>query len=237
MIGEHFYHKSIKKVIATFGSLFSDVTVETGKGNIIKVPIHYAQKQKFVEVLAHNEDLRNTRKDVALPIMGFEIVNYAYAPEQMTNHLNVQHKTVANPGADKVEFMFSSIPYNIGIELYLATSTVDEMYQVIEQIIPFFAPQLTVTIRDKDLFNLKTNITFDMTAISQDIQNENEFDQKRTIMCNFSFIAHTKFHSNPRSIQRIKDVIINMSETDHEKVFDQLLGKRDPVDDEFKWSK
>ena len=50
-------------------------------------------------------------------------------------------------------------------------------------------------------------------------------------------MAHTKFHSNPRSIQRIKDVIINMSEKDHEELFDKLVGHRDNNDEEFKWSK
>lgn len=234
MIGDHFYHRSIKKVIATFGSLFSDVTVEAGTGKIVKVPIHYAQKQKFVEVLANNQDMRDMYMDVALPVMGFEVVNYAYAPEQMTNPLNVQHKVIQGDG---VSFMFTSVPYNIGIELYLATNTLDEMYQVIEQIIPFFAPQLTVTIRDKDIYDLKTNITFDLTAVSQDIQYETTFDEKRVIMCNFSFLAHTKFHSNPRSIQRIKDVIINMSEADHEELFEKLVGTRAPGDEEFKWSK
>lgn len=234
MIGQHFYHKSIKKVVATFGSLFSDVTVETGNNKIIKVPLHYAQKQKFIEVLSNNEDIRNMYTDVALPVMGFEIVNYAYNPEKMTNPINVQHQVITK---DDVQFMFTSVPYTIGIELYLATNTIDEMYQVIEQIIPFFAPQLTVTIKDKELYDLKTNITFDLTAVSQDIQYESSFEEKRTIICNFSFMAHTKFHSNPRSIQRIKDVIINMSEKDHEELFDKLVGHRANNDEDFKWSK
>lgn len=234
MIGQHFYHRSIKKVIATFGSLFSDVTIQTGNDKIIKVPIHYAQKQKFIEVLANNEDVRNMYVDVGLPIFGFEIVNYAYNPEKMTNPMNVQNKYIEK---DNVTFMFTSVPYTIGIELYLATNTLDEMYQIIEQIVPFFAPQLTVTINDKDLYDLKTNITFDLTTVSQDIQYESSFDEKRVIMCNFSFSVHTKFHSNPRSIQRIKDIIINMTEKDHEEMFDQLIGHRNSGDDEFTWSK
>ena len=90
--------------------------------------------------------------------------------------------------------------------------------QILEQIVPFFTPQLTVTIKDIELYDLNTNITFDLTAVSQDIQYESVFDDKKLVMFNFSFIANTKFHSNPRSIQRIKDVIINMSEKDDEDV-------------------
>ncbi len=41
------YDVENKKVLSTFGALFSDVTVEAGTGKIIKVPLHLSQKQKF----------------------------------------------------------------------------------------------------------------------------------------------------------------------------------------------
>lgn len=233
MIGEHFYHRGLKKVIATFGSLFSDITVQTGTDAIIKVPIHLAHKQKFIEVAMNNTDVRNMYSDVALPIMGFEISNFTYAPERMTNPMNVQN---VKKGNEVVNLMFTSIPYTIGIELYIATNTLDEGYQIIEQIVPFFTPQLTVTISDIDFHGIKTNLTFDLNSFSQDIQNESTFDEKRVCTFNFSFTCHTKFHSNPRSIERIKKVIIDMKEKDHEEAFDRLVGERELMNDDFNWS-
>lgn len=234
MIGQAWYHKSIKKVISVFGSLFSDISITAGTGDVIKVPIHFSQKQKFIEALFNNEDVRNMHVDITTPALGFEIVNYLYNPEQMSNPMNIQHQKIASDN-QSIDFMFSSVPYTIGIELYAMTNTLDEAYQIIEQIIPFFTPQLTVTIKDLDLYSLNTNITFDLNSISQDVQYENTFDERRSIMVNFSFSAHTKFHSNPRSIERIKKVIVNMSEKDHEENFDQLLGIRQS-NGEFKWS-
>lgn len=234
MIGQAWYHKSIKKVISVFGSLFSDISITSGTGDVIKVPIHFSQKQKFIEALFNNEDVRNMHVDITTPALGFEIVNYLYNPEQMSNPMNIQHQKISADN-QSIDFMFSSVPYTIGIELYAMTNTLDEAYQIIEQIIPFFTPQLTVTIKDLDLYSLNTNITFDLNAISQDVQYETTFDERRSIMINFSFSAHTKFHSNPRSIERIKDVIVNMTEKDHEETFDRLLGTRQ-LDGEFKWS-
>lgn len=221
MIGEYFYHRSIKKVISTFGSLFSDVTVMTGGDQVIKVPIHYAHKQKFMEILANNADVRNLYMDAALPLMGFEITSFTYAPERMTNPMNIQNMKVVSDTTSS--FMFTSIPYTIAIELYIATNTVDEGYQIIEQIVPFFTPQLTVTISDIDFYNIKTNLTFDLSNFSQDIQNENSFDEKRVCTFNFSFTCHTKFHSIPRSMDRIKNVIISMNDAAHEEAFNQLI--------------
>lgn len=234
MIGQPFYYKSVKKLIATFGSLFSDLAITSAKGDVIPVALHFAQKSKFIEVLANNEDVRNMVTDITLPAAGFEITNYLYNAEQMTNPLNVQHQRLAN--TEQIDFMFTSVPYTVGIELFVATNTLDEAYQILEQIVPFFTPNLTVTIRDVDLYNLKTNITFDMTAISQDIQYEDTFDTKRTIVFNYSFVAHTKFHSNPRSITKIKDVIITMTEKDHEETFEKLVGHRATGESDFNWS-
>lgn len=224
MIGEFFYNKSVKKVISTFGSLFSDIVIQAGTDEIITVPIHYAHKQKFIEVLANNADVRNMYTDVALPIMGFEITSFTYAPERMTNPLNIQNLKKTN---DKVDFIFTSIPYSIGIELYIATNTVDEGYQILEQIVPFFTPQLNVTISDIDFHNIKTNLTFDLTSFSQDIQNESSFDEKRVCLFNYSFICHTKFHSNPRSLERIKTMIVSMKENEHSDAFEKFVGDRD----------
>lgn len=229
MIGEFFYHRSIKKVIATFGSLFSDVVIQAGTDEIITVPIHYAHKQKFIEVLYNNTDVRNLYTDIGLPVMGFEITSFTYAPERMTNPLNVQNLKIT--GDDRVDMIFTSIPYSIGIELYIATNTVDEGYQILEQIVPFFTPQLNVTISDIDFHNIKTNLTFDLTSFSQDIQNENTFDEKRVCLFNFSFICHTKFHSNPRSLERIKKVIIDMKDDDHNEAFDKFIGNYEFMDD------
>lgn len=234
MIGEHWYYKSIKKVIAVFASLMSDVCVKTGDDKIISVPIHFSQKQKFIEALLNNEDVRNMYTDIAMPVMGFEIVNYAYAPERMTNPINIQNVKI---NKDDGDLLLTSIPYSIGIELYVITETLDQGFQILEQIIPFFTPQLTITFKDVDLHNINTNITFDMTAVSQDVQYEDTFDTKRMIQFNYSFIAHTKFHSNPRTMQRIKDVIINMKESDHDQVFDKLVGHRIGNTNEFEWTK
>ena len=43
------------------------------------------------------------------------------------------------------------------------------------------------------------------------------------------------FHSNPRSVDRIKQVLINMKEADHLKNYDRLVGKK-LDDDVMTWS-
>ena len=62
MFGSHFYHATVRKSVAVFGTLFNNITVirKDGSGGIlnqVKVPLAYGPKQKFLARL--NEDLDN----------------------------------------------------------------------------------------------------------------------------------------------------------------------------------
>ena len=53
MFGSHFYHATMRKSVAVFGTLFNNISVirHDGSGNIlnqIKVPLAYGPKQKFL---------------------------------------------------------------------------------------------------------------------------------------------------------------------------------------------
>ena len=56
MFGSTFYHESVRKVVVAFGSLFDEIAVQRrdSSGNVTKrilVPIMYAPKEKFVQML------------------------------------------------------------------------------------------------------------------------------------------------------------------------------------------
>lgn len=223
-----FYHGTIKKVIATFASLFKDLTITTDSGKVIPVPLHYAPKQKFLEVLAHNADGLQLQNDIALPVMGFEMPSMNYDAARMTNPLTQPHKKRYDPNnPDTVRYMYNSIPYDFNFELYIATNTTTDAFKVVEQILPFFTPNLTVTIKDNIEFDIQTNITFDLTAVSYTIEYEGAYTDKRTIQWQISFTAHAYIHSNPREINRIKEIIVNLSEKGFDEIYETMLGDID----------
>ena len=52
MLGSTFYHQTIRKYVAAFGTLFNDINVErkNSSGVVVekfKVPLAYGPKQKF----------------------------------------------------------------------------------------------------------------------------------------------------------------------------------------------
>jgi len=53
MLSDHFYHASIRRTIAAFGTIFNDIKVvrTDSQGevkNITRVPLAYGPKQKFL---------------------------------------------------------------------------------------------------------------------------------------------------------------------------------------------
>ena len=97
MFGDHFYHAAIRRTVAVFGTLFNDINV-LRKGNdgtaknIIKVPLAYGPKQKFLARLDQQADLNDPKIALKLPRMSFEITSLAYDPERILPKNNNYNK-------------------------------------------------------------------------------------------------------------------------------------------------
>ena len=49
MLGQHFYHETVKTATAVFGSLFNNIVVKRHDGKLVPVPIAYGPRQKWLE--------------------------------------------------------------------------------------------------------------------------------------------------------------------------------------------
>ena len=49
MLGQHFYHETVKTATAVFGSLFNNIVVKRRDGKLVPVPIAYGPRQKWLE--------------------------------------------------------------------------------------------------------------------------------------------------------------------------------------------
>ena len=82
MLGTYSYHEIIKKTVIGFGTLFNNIEIQRTKGSkteVMKVPLAYGPRQKFLTRLAAVGDL--TTKDqvqITLPRLSFEIQGISY---------------------------------------------------------------------------------------------------------------------------------------------------------------
>jgi len=217
---EYFYYNTIKKIITTFGLLFRDIVFEDDFKILKKVPIHYLPKEKFLEIINHIDYDDGTEIQYTLPQMGFELNNIEYDSSRMLNPMSKISKDDS--------YMLNRIPYDFPFTLYLASRKFEESLKIVEQILPFFTPELNVSIKDHEQFDIISDIPFILNSSSFTIEFEGSFETKRNITWTFEFIAKGWLYSNIRSQKRIKETIVKMENKDFNKVYESFISYVEP---------
>lgn len=183
------YPQAIRKTIVAFGSLFSKLQVIRYKsdgsiGEIVKVPIAYGPKEKFIMRLEQDPTLTG-HVYVTLPRLAFEILGYNYDPSRAVNKNNkiqcFKDGTLisVNPPA----------PYNMEIALYLLTKGSADSMAVIEQIFTLFKPEYTVSINAVPELNITTDIPIVLNGVTVADDWEGAFEKRRLAIHTFNFTA------------------------------------------------
>jgi len=215
LYNEYFYHKTIFKSVATFGTLFNDITVKrkTSNGNTVKelkVPLSYGPRSKF---LAKIEDDGNANKNTAitLPRLSFEMSGFSYDSQRKLNSLGVRYNKTET-GSEKS--MYNPVPYNIGFSLNVYVEHFDEGLQIIEQIVPFFSPYLNIPSKlVYDDMGIVDDVPVLLNDVSLEESYEGQFEDKRVIMWNLSFTLKTNIFKPVKESDLIRQVETNIVST------------------------
>lgn len=145
MHGIPFYNETIKQAVAIFGSLFNNIVIRRRDGKVLPVPIAYGPRSKWLEA-QKGLDREEEMFEKLLPRMSYEVVAMNY--DQMRKLTNSQ-KVIGKPSSttDVVQRISAPVPYNLDFTLYIQTKNLNDGWQIIEQILPFFTPSYTVRVR------------------------------------------------------------------------------------------
>lgn len=227
MAKEIFYHNTIKNLIAAFGMIFNNISFYNDYDKIIKVPLHYSPKEKFIDINAERGDYETgTNYFTTLPRMGFEFTETpTYAPERMSNPLSKIANDVGNG------HILTRLPYDFDANLYIATKKQEEMFKIIEQILPMFIPELNITINDIEGYNFKTDIPVVYTGGSMEIEYEGDYTTRRSWwLCTMNFKMKAWLYGDEKRRQVIKKTIIDMNQMDMNKTYETLMAEVQPFE-------
>ena len=209
MLGDYFYHESLRKIIIAFGTIFNNIHIhrKDSSGNVvqsIKVPLAYSPKEKFIARLDQQPDLVEDRRvAVTLPRMGFEISGISYDPSRKLNRLGTIKKVRSSSTDGKImNKQFNPVPYNISMNLYSFTSSAEGGLQIIEQILPFFQPDYTVTIKAIPTMNIVRDVPIILNSVNYEDTYSGDFTTRRAVVYTLSFTAKTYLYG-PISQQRV----------------------------------
>ena len=205
---EHFYYEAIRKTVIAFGTLFNNIYIKhkNNSGEVVstlKVPFAYGPTQKFLARLEQSPDL-NKKIQITTPRISMEIIGLTYDASRKSSTMR-GFLTKDSTGPRK---SYLPVPYNVNFELSIFTKLEDDMFQIVEQIIPYFQPQYTITITAVEEIQEKRDIIFTLDNISMTDNYEGNFDDRRALIWTLKFTAKTYIFL-PVSSDSVENSIIN----------------------------
>ena len=216
MLDNRFYWGTIRKSIVAFGNMFNNITIQrtNADGEIVqiqRVPLSYSPKQKFLAKIRQQPDVDINNFQIILPRMGFEITSFLYDSQRKLNRMN---QKVSNTDGT-VKSSYIEVPYNINFGLYLFSRNLDDNLQIIEQILPYFAPDFTVTLNMNSL-NKTVDVPIVLNSLNIVEDYEGDFDTRRSVNSVFDFTMKSYVYGPIKegSTVLIEDANVNLYDGD-----------------------
>lgn len=228
MTNPPFYHGNVKKVITAFGALFSDIHIDRKEddsvlGNTVQrlhIPITYAPRDKTL-VRVEQDPTLNKHTYVSLPRMSFEITGYMYDADRKLNK-NQKIQCITPDGSSE---MYTPVPYNIEISLYILTKNQEDALQIVEQILPSFGPEYMLSILAVPEMNIVQDIPITLTSVSVSDDYEGDMEMRRFVTHTLTFTVKMNMYGAIMSGKRIYEVNANITDSTSKSTFN---AKGDP---------
>ena len=192
MLGnKHFYNRTIRKVVTAFGTLFNDIQITrynkagTVAYETFKVPLSYGSKEKYITRITTDPNLTNSVATV-VPRMSFEMTGMTYDTSRKLPSL-VRNFSANTSTSLNVQFV--PVPYDFEFSLSIFVRNTEDGTQILEQILPFFTPDFTVTVNFIPSMNQKYDFPIILNSVNTTTDYEGDMMTTRLIVWDLTFTA------------------------------------------------
>lgn len=220
-----FYFATIRRMIVSFGTLFSDVKI--GRRDInnvvlktIPIPFAYSEGEKWVlfnqeHVFEPKSITSNNQADVKLklettyPRMSYEFTGIQPDWTRKTNTLrNVIRTNANNPQAFVKQLV--PVPYDFSFVLTIVVKNADDGFQILEQILPNFTPSFNMTVIDIPELGIEHDVPVIIGNIEKESEYQGAISEERVTKWRITFVAKGYLYPIIRDAEVIKKVIANL---------------------------
>lgn len=194
MFGDYFYNQTLRKMTIAFGQIFNNIQIKRkdSNGNVvqsIRVPLAYAPKEKFLTRLDQQPNLNDRQFAVTLPRLSFEITGLSYDGERKLTRVQ-KYKTVkSNIDGKVMNFNYTPVPYNLSFSLYSFTASAEAGLQIVEQILPFFQPDYTITLNDNTAMGTTRDVPIVLNNVAYEDSYDGDFNERRVLTYTLTFTS------------------------------------------------
>lgn len=191
MLSVPFYHSLLKKYVIIFGTLFNNIRIERLDANgavaqTLKVPINYGPRDKYLARLDGNPT-GTASVATLLPRISFEMTGIRYASDRKLQTTIPYYTNQNLNGTNVLRKVYNPVPYDIDFTLYVMVKTTEDGTRIIEQILPYFTPEWTISARLLEDFDRLTDIPIIINTIDMDDTYEGNFEQRRALIYTLNF--------------------------------------------------
>lgn len=212
----HFYNATTRKYIALFGTLFNKISItrDDNSGAELQravVPIAYGPFQKFLSRITQDPEL-NRPAAITLPRMSFEINNMTYDGTRKvasTQKIRKENRAESNSARS---FAWSGAPYNIDFSLYIMTKYSEDAVKIVEQILPFFKPEWTTTVKLIDDLD-PIDIPLILNGVTNEELYEGSYEERKSVLWTLNFTMKCWYFGPERSKKVIKFIEADLYDT------------------------
>jgi hypothetical protein len=203
-----FYFDLFRKYIILFGTLFNNIRITRtdSAGNITmleRVPLGYGPKDKMLARVVQDPNIDRPTATYPLPMISFEMSSFAY---DGTRKLQTVNRIAHNNASDSTQrsYDYVPVPYNIGFKLSILCKNAEDGTKIVEQILPYFTPDWTVTAIIIPEMDIKHDIPIVLTNVGLDDVYDGEFKDRRSMVWTLDFILKGYLYGPVRTSKVIK---------------------------------
>lgn len=211
----NFYHHGLERFIIAFGQLFTGISIVKRDENGVKyknypVGIEYGPKHKWISRQREQPDLTAGQIEITLPRISFEITDIQYAPARKIGTNGTYCVGNVNGMRGKI---FNPTPYDVIIELRSYCKDQNDSQQILEQILPFFQPYLTLNFEILPEYKIAKDVPITFQGYQQQDTYDTSPEEFRAVQQTFTFAAQMDFFGPLMgSTAVIKDIILTIGE-------------------------
>ena len=215
------YKSAIRTVTVVFGSLFNDIYVRkyetdgTVSDEKRKVSITFSPKEQYyvwISNIMRRPD-SGTKVGIRMPRLSYELTGFAPDPQrQLSPYL---YKTGApvntdSPYAHKVE---SPAAYEFNFTLTLWSNDMDTSIQVLESILPFFKPEVSVKVKEQTTLPIVNDIHVVFKGLTKQDNYTEGFEENRFIQWDIEFSVYSNIWAPTTKGNIITQVEVDLNDS------------------------
>jgi T4-like virus Myoviridae tail sheath stabiliser len=155
--------------------------------------------------IANSPDLLNP-VNLTLPRLAFEMNGISYDPLRKQSNFTEMYAEGLPLGLKKVRYT----PYNFDFNLYCFVRNTEDGAQIVEQILPYFSPDYTITLDFVGIHDMKMDVPIVFNNITYDDSHEGDPESTRSIIWTLNFTAKAFLFGPIADIKMIRKATANV---------------------------